>query len=142
MPKFNWEQFFPYPVIRDGQKEAIDSILDAFESGKKYFVLEAGVGIGKSAIAVTVSKYVREYISRDDGVVGGSNILTTQKLLQEQYSNDYADVNSLKSSSNYQCSFHTEMSHSSKSVHLIVCIKKRKTNSLKSRTASQTFHIF
>ena len=106
MPKFEWKSFFPYEKPRPGQEEAIEKIIDSFEAGKKYFVLEAGTGIGKSAIAATVAKYMEKYFSVEEDVSVGTNILTTQKLLQDQYKKDYTYINSLKSSSNYQCTFH------------------------------------
>jgi|TARA_R110000824_G_scaffold60050_6_gene160871 ATP-dependent DNA helicase DinG len=110
MPKFDWKPFFPYERIRPGQEEAIDSILNAFELGKKYFILEAGTGIGKSAVAATVAKYIEKYFIQEENTALGSNILTTQKLLQDQYRRDYTYINSLKSSSNYQCTFHKTQS--------------------------------
>lgn len=106
MPKHDWVKYFPYKNIRPGQKLSIDKIIDAFEAGKKYFILEAGTGVGKSAIGVTVSRYISNHFSFDEKFAKGGNILTTQKLLQEQYVKDYPEINSLKSSSNYQCSFH------------------------------------
>lgn len=105
MPKYDWKQFFPYATIRESQSIAIEKAIDAFESGKKYFILEAGTGVGKSAIALTVTKYLNEYMKDSTGVYSpGGNILTTQKLLQEQYSTDFMEIISLKSASNYQCS--------------------------------------
>ena len=89
MPKFDWKPFFPYASPRPGQEEAINEILDCFESGKKYFVLEAGTGIGKSAIATTVASYVDKYFGKKEETASGTNILTTQKLLQDQYRRDY-----------------------------------------------------
>ena len=101
MPKHDWKKFFPYENVRPGQDEAINSILDAFEAGKHYFILEAGTGVGKSAIAITVARYIENYFQKGDDLSSGTNILTTQKLLQTQYRKDYPEINSLKSSSNY-----------------------------------------
>jgi ATP-dependent DNA helicase DinG len=110
MPKFDWTGYFPYSEIRPGQKLAIDAIIDAFESGKKYFVLEAGTGVGKSAIGITVSRYVEKHIRKSPEANVGSYILTTQKILQEQYIKDHSgskgSLCSIKSSSNYMCKHH------------------------------------
>jgi Rad3-related DNA helicase len=105
MPKHEWKHFFPYSSPRDEQVLAIDSIIDAFESGKKFFILEAQTGVGKSAIAVTVSRYVSEHMQTIPNYSVGSTVLTTQKLLQDQYEKDFlkSSMCSLKSSSNYQC---------------------------------------
>jgi len=110
MPKHDWKSFFPYSTIRPGQKEAIDQILDAFEGGKRKFVLDAGTGVGKSAIAVTVARYLNHHEKSCEDFKKGCNILTTQKLLQEQYHRDYPEINSLKSSANYSCGFHKKIS--------------------------------
>ena len=108
MPKHDWKKFFPYNQPREEQIKAIDAILDSYESGKKFFVLEAQTGVGKSAIAVTVSRYISEHFQKIEGYSVGSSILTTQKLLQDQYEKDFSrhSMCSLKSSSNYQCKFH------------------------------------
>ena len=108
MPKHDWKKFFPYNQPREEQIKAIDAILDSYESGKKFFVLEAQTGVGKSAIAVTVSRYISEHFQKVEGYSAGSSILTTQKLLQDQYEKDFSrhSMCSLKSSSNYQCKFH------------------------------------
>jgi len=106
MANHDWLEYFPYEHVRPGQEKAINAILEAFEEGKKFFILEAGTGIGKSAIAVTISRYIVNHFSFDEEFSTGSNILTTQKLLQEQYRRDYSEINSLKSSTNYTCTFH------------------------------------
>jgi Rad3-related DNA helicase len=112
MPKFDWSGYFPYSEVRPVQKKAIDDILDAFESGKKYFVLEAGTGVGKSAIGITVSRYVSNHLKKESDSKDGAYVLTTQKILQEQYVKDYGNsrgkLRSIKSSSNYNCSFHKQ----------------------------------
>lgn len=110
MPKHDWKTYFPYDTVRPSQEEAINSILDAFESGKKHFILEAGTGVGKSAIGITVSKYVANHFPKAPEINAGSYVLTTQKILQEQYVRDHGGANgqmrSIKSSSNYSCRYH------------------------------------
>lgn len=105
MPKHEWKHFFPYTSPRDEQILAIESIIDSFEAGKKFFILEAQTGVGKSAIAVTVSRYISEHMPVAQNYSSGSTVLTTQKLLQDQYEKDFSSssMSSLKSSSNYQC---------------------------------------
>ncbi len=110
MPKFDWKPYFPYDEIRPSQEEAINKILDSFESGIKHFVLEAGTGVGKSAIGITVSRYVSRHIQKSTETTPGSYVLTTQKILQEQYVRDHGgssgNLRSIKSSSNYKCRYH------------------------------------
>ena len=70
--------FFPMPSYRDGQKEAIITILKAFRDGYKYVVAECPTGSGKSAIAYTVSRFF-DY----------TYWLTIQKVLQDQLVRDF-----------------------------------------------------
>ena len=110
MPKHNWEQFFPFTKIREHQKRAIEFAIDQFESGKRIVVLEMGTGTGKSATAITIAKYLSVYGEQsnvdDKDVSNSAYILTTKKILQKQYVNDFGDkklIASIKSASNYQC---------------------------------------
>ena len=53
--KKDYAQFFPFPEIREPQERAIDFILNSFKTSR-FVILEAGTGVGKSAIGVTVSR--------------------------------------------------------------------------------------
>ena len=99
---------FPYPTIRNQQLEAINFAVDSIKrDGKKFVVIEAGTGVGKSAIGLTVARL----LSGDDSgeYTRGAYFLTTQKILQEQYVKDFGgfkgSMKSIKSSSNYTCNF-------------------------------------
>jgi ATP-dependent DNA helicase DinG len=86
---------FPYETYRPGQKEAILFILDAFANGKKFVLLEAPTGAGKSAIAYTVARtFMNSYY------------LTATKILQTQLMRDFRHTKKLevlKGRSNYTC---------------------------------------
>lgn len=112
MPKHDWRPYFPFPTPRQEQIDAIVSILDTFESGKKFYVLEAGTGVGKSAVAITVSRYITNHLKPGTDIQLGATVLTTQKLLQDQYEKDFmtASMCSLKSASNYTCKHHKKNS--------------------------------
>lgn len=98
---------FPYDSIRDQQKTAIDFALKTLiTENKKFCVIEAGTGVGKSAIGLTVARIVSDRIAESDSISSGSYFLTTQKILQDQYENDFKEMVSLKSSTNYKCSYH------------------------------------
>ncbi len=100
---FEYLSFFPYESIRDEQESAINFVLDSFlKSSKKFCIIEAGTGVGKSAVGFTVAKYLNG-VSKEHK---GCYFLTTQKILQDQYERDYPSVISLKSSSNYTCKYH------------------------------------
>ena len=72
-----FKEIFPFNNPRAGQKELIEKIISAYESGKKYVILNAPTGTGKSVIGYTIAKYFES-----------AYILTSQKVLQEQYYND------------------------------------------------------
>jgi len=93
------KKHFPYKTIRPAQKEAIEFAIDSFNKGKKYVIIEAGTGVGKSAVAWTLSNFF-DYTTY---------FLTTQKILQEQYVRDFGSnggIKSIKSATNYFCHYH------------------------------------
>jgi len=113
---FQYTQHFPYTTIRQQQDEAIDFALSSFLSDKKRFVvIEAGTGVGKSAIGLTVARYLTNNVPNSAGLFeSGSYFLTTQKMLQEQYTQDFGGfqgpMKSIKSSANYTCRFNKKSS--------------------------------
>lgn len=120
---FEYSGYFPFSKIREQQKKAIDFALESFvNKGKKFVILEMGTGCGKSAVAVAISKYFSNKISPGDGFAKGSWVLTTQKMLQDQYMKDFGvpknTMRSVKSSSNYQCEFFKK-NQCSDSLHLL-----------------------
>ena len=109
---FNFSKYFPYQKPRPQQTLAINQAIKAFTEGDKRFViLEAGTGVGKSAIGLTVARYLNRNLSIiDDDYGAGAYFLTTQRILQEQYEKDFGNGNgsmcSLYSASNYKCGYH------------------------------------
>jgi Rad3-related DNA helicase len=104
----DFKKYFPYDEVRSQQEEAINFSIEKFlNDDKKYLIIEAGTGVGKSAIAYTVSKCLDEKLSDEDGSSKGTWFVTTQKVLQDQYVKDYSSkgLKSIKSSSNYTCKF-------------------------------------
>jgi len=101
----NWIKHFPYKAPRQQQTSAIEKILDDFKT-RRFFALEAGTGVGKSAIGLTVAKSLLEN-EPEDGYEKGAIFVTTQKILQDQYEKDFnaSGMKSIKSSTNYQCSY-------------------------------------
>ena len=106
------KKYFPYKAIRDQQQEAIDFALKEFASDKKFVIIEAGTGVGKSAIGLTIARYL--YNTMPSEKDPGSYFLTTQKILQEQYVEDFGGfsgpMKSIKSSSNYTCNYNKKSS--------------------------------
>ncbi len=85
-------QFFPYAAYRPGQREALDAARGAFARGKRFVVIEAPTGAGKSGIAVTLAREAKN-----------AYLLTAQKILQDQYLRDFPDLAVVKGRSNYPC---------------------------------------
>lgn len=90
------EQHFPLKAFREGQKECIEAILNAFNSDKKFVILEAPTGSGKSVIGMTIAKFFQK-----------SYYLTIQKILQDQLTKDFEsdEVKSLKGRNAYPCDY-------------------------------------
>jgi Rad3-related DNA helicase len=120
MPTHDYLKYFPFSKIRNEQKKAIEFAIDSFENGKRTVILELGTGVGKSATGITIARYMEMHgntIKNDAGdPLTGAYIVTTQKILQEQYLKDFGTqtsknlVKSIKSSNNYTCSFYSDQS--------------------------------
>ncbi|MBR3197993.1 MAG: DEAD/DEAH box helicase family protein [Methanobrevibacter sp.] len=88
-----WSLKGHYP--RNSQIKLINKINWAIGEGYKYIILEAGTGIGKSAIATTLANMYED-----------SYILTMTKQLQEQYLDDFGDMLvEIKGRGNYKCNY-------------------------------------
>ncbi len=86
LPKYN---------PRPSQIKLINKINFAIGEGYKNIILEAGTGIGKSAIATTLANMYED-----------SFILTMTKQLQEQYLDDFSDMLvEIKGKGNYSCNY-------------------------------------
>jgi len=140
--------YFPFPKIRRCQKKSIKFILNSFIK-YDYVILEAGTGVGKSAIAVTVSRYLNNCSKNNESFVSKkkkcdkskntnkktiakeiqyqncSYFITTQKILQQQYINDFGNfkcdenndiediqynMRTISSAANYECKYHCGIS--------------------------------
>lgn len=100
----NWKPYFPNGYKpRDIQTEAIDFILDTFfVKNKKYCVVEAPTGTGKSFIAAAVAQYIKNVLN------GDSYILTTQIILQQQYKREFEQYSNISARRNYKCKLFPE----------------------------------
>jgi ATP-dependent DNA helicase DinG len=81
---------FPYKSMRRFQKEVLDRVDQAMAS-KRFIILEAPVGFGKSAVAAALCTYL-----------SSAYILTSTKQLQDQYASDFG-FPMVKGKSNFQC---------------------------------------
>ena len=83
---------FPFPTVRERQKEVLDMIESTIKSGYKYIFLEAPTGFGKTPVAITLARYL-----------GSSHICTATKDLQTQYRRDFPFLVDVKGRSNFRC---------------------------------------
>lgn len=111
-----YEKFFPFKEIRKEQIDALEFAIDGFlAQNKKFVILEMGTGCGKSATAITIARYFQALYEMNHPKVnlGSSYIVTTQKVLQEQYMKDFGkptgigDLKLIKSSGAYCCKMFT-----------------------------------
>jgi len=103
------KKYFPLKNIRDQQNDILNWFLENYENGKKYFFIEAGTGVGKSAVGVSIGRYLANHYGSSNGeeFINSYYVLTTQKILQQQYTDDFSkrcNFLELKSSTNYNCS--------------------------------------
>ena len=100
------EEYFPMADFREGQRETIEKVMKAFDSGKRVVILEGPTGTGKSAIGYTVARYFDT-----------SYYITIQKSLQSQLMGDFGvddgqyrqkgfSVVDLKGRNNYECLYY------------------------------------
>ena len=92
----DWMVFWSLPKYnpRNSQIRLINEINFAIKEGYKNIILEAGTGIGKSAIAMTLANIYED-----------SYILTMTKQLQEQYLDDFDNLVEIKGRGNYWCNY-------------------------------------
>jgi ATP-dependent DNA helicase DinG len=98
---------FPYATMRPYQRDVLEKIESAMASGKKFIILEAPVGFGKSAVAAAVCRNLKS-----------AYVLTSTKQLQEQYSADFG-FTTVMGKSNFTCQVPTS------SGRLVACNKGR-----------------
>lgn len=101
--------YFPLEKARASQKLVIEEIEKRFKDDIKVVILEAPVGSGKSAIALTLARQQAANPSKIAGEDGEDppapvHILTPLRSLQNQYHEDFADdVVTMKGRSSYPC---------------------------------------
>lgn len=99
---------FPFAEIRPSQQKALDTIEEAYRLGKRFIIVEAPTGVGKSGIAMAVASWAateQSPISYD--TQPGAYILSTQKSLTAQYVADPAfaryHMAEMRGKSNFTC---------------------------------------
>jgi Rad3-related DNA helicase len=90
--------FFPLETIRPKQAQVIEELDQALKSNYKFIFLEAPTGFGKSAVAVTLARFL-----------GSSHICTSTKDLQTQYNRDFPYLSEVKGRNNFPCIIKEDM---------------------------------
>jgi Rad3-related DNA helicase len=94
--ELRFEDVYPEGFEQDEQKnQIISDIKKAVGNKKKFVIVSAPTGSGKSWIAGTLSLQL-----------GQGTILTKQKSLQDQYIRDFDFMNPVKGKSNFDCAKH------------------------------------
>lgn len=88
--KYKLIDSFPFDTIRPAQQYIINQLEQL--NNKKYIIIEAAVGTGKSAIAKMIAAHF-----------DSAYILTATKQLQDQYMHEFKNLALIKGKSNYFC---------------------------------------
>lgn len=84
---------------REEQKKILEFFKSAVAEGKKYILLDAPTGIGKSfAVLLMADAY-----QKDVDVEAKFDVITNSKILQTQYVTDFPEMASLWGRANYAC---------------------------------------
>jgi len=89
---------YDFQYWRKYQKEKIEEILDHISNNKKIIVLNAPTGAGKSLYNISVGSILNSVDEKTNAFV-----LTSTKMLQNQYSNEFPEVKVIKGRANYPC---------------------------------------
>jgi len=86
---------------RKEQREAIEFIDTEYKSNplNKFFLMNLPVGTGKSFLALMIADWYKKNVNR----MAKIDIITSGKLLQDQYVNEFDSISDLKGKDNYEC---------------------------------------
>ena len=84
---------------RKQQEEILQFTKDSIADGKKFVMIDAPTGVGKSYAAIMIAEWYRREINKRSRV----DIITNTKLLQDQYVRDFSFAANLKGKNNYWC---------------------------------------
>jgi Rad3-related DNA helicase len=84
---------------RPQQVEILDFVKKSIDSDKKFMMIDAPTGVGKSFAAVMIADWYSKEVNPDAKI----DILTNSKILQDQYTKDFDFISSIKGSNSYWC---------------------------------------
>jgi len=131
---------------RDQQIELLELSKKSINNGKKFILLNAPTGVGKSYFAIMFANWYKNAVNSD----AKFDIITNSKILQDQYKKDYDFLADLRGQSNYKCARHNtdcrtgkEMNKTLKQMPCMACPYDIKKESWVSDDISLTnFHLF
>jgi Rad3-related DNA helicase len=88
-------EFTPRPQ----QEKILEFVKESISAGKKFSLIDAPTGTGKSYSAIMIADWYRKTINKKAKV----DIITNTKLLQDQYIRDFRFAANLKGKNNYWC---------------------------------------
>ena len=84
---------------RSQQIEIIQKCKKSIGNSKKFILIDAPVGCGKSYVTIMLSNWYKNNVDENAKI----DIITNSKLLQNQYHNSFSFISVLKGQSNYTC---------------------------------------
>ena len=86
---------------RKEQQEALSFIDSEWQKNKlnKFFLLNLPTGVGKSVLALMIADWYKKNVNRTSRV----DIITSNRILQDQYSQSFESISDLKGKNNYEC---------------------------------------
>ena len=146
--KINDKLTIHYPLNLNPRKEQLDILkfaADSINNEKKFVLLNAPTGVGKSYMVIMFINYYLNNINSN----AKFDILTNSKILQDQYLKDYPFIKNLKGKSNYPCDVHDTNCEEGMELCRILknpcneCpYKKTKEQWVESQVSLTNFHLF
>ena len=96
MEKQSGIPFKKFTTLRPQQEELISCSVDSFNSGRKYVMVNAPTGTGKTLVDMMVAH----------NTALKSLYICSSKILQDQLIQDFPEAKILKGRNNYQCNLH------------------------------------
>jgi len=84
---------------REQQVEVLNMMKNTINNGKKFILLNAPTGSGKSYVAIMFMNWYLNYVNSG----AKFDIITNSKLLQQQYNDEFDFIQDLRGQSNYKC---------------------------------------
>jgi Rad3-related DNA helicase len=95
--------YFPLKLKpRDQQIEMLNLTKKSINNGKKFVLLNAATGAGKSYYTIMMANWYKMYVNNS----ARFDIITNSKLLQQQYKREFNFINDLRGQFNYKCIRH------------------------------------